>query len=93
MSDGELSLIYVQDLVRALVEAAVRFPRKEDILFVSDGKAYAWDDVASMRHADTKGSREKPCHPRIVVCRGRVRFGGPCVVRFRCPIDRQAKTD
>ena len=42
----ELSLIYVQDLVRALVEAAVRFPGEENILFVSDGRTYSWEDVA-----------------------------------------------
>jgi len=42
----ELSLIHVQDLVRAMVEAAVRFPRDENIFFVTDGKAYSWEDVA-----------------------------------------------
>ena len=42
----ELSLIYVQDLVRALVEVAVRFPQEENTLFISDGKVYSWEDVA-----------------------------------------------
>jgi len=42
----QFSLIHVQDLVRAMVEAAVRFPRDENILFVTDGKAYSWEDVA-----------------------------------------------
>ncbi|MCH8816642.1 MAG: NAD(P)-dependent oxidoreductase, partial [Chloroflexi bacterium] len=42
----ELSLIYVHDLVRAMVESAVHFSRNENIFFVTDGNAYSWEDVA-----------------------------------------------
>lgn len=44
----ELSLIHVQDLVRAMVQAAVRFPGNGEIFFVTDGKAYSWEDVAAV---------------------------------------------
>lgn len=42
----ELSLIYVTDLVKAMVQAAVCFPKDERIYFVTDGNSYTWDRVA-----------------------------------------------
>jgi len=42
----ELSLVYVADLVRAMVQAALCFPKGERIYYVTDGCSYNWDKVA-----------------------------------------------
>ena len=42
----ELSLVYVADLVRAMVRAALCFPKDERIYYVTDGCSYTWDRVA-----------------------------------------------
>jgi len=42
----ELSLIYVKDLVNAMVEAVTQPTSKENIFFVTDGNSYEWDEVA-----------------------------------------------
>jgi len=42
----ELSLVYVADLVRAMVQAALCFPKSERIYYVTDGCSYTWDKVA-----------------------------------------------
>ncbi|MFQ5450620.1 MAG: NAD-dependent epimerase/dehydratase family protein [Nitrospinaceae bacterium] len=44
-SAREVSLIYIKDLVRAMVRAATRPPEKENIFFITDGQAHAWTDV------------------------------------------------
>jgi len=45
-SRKELSLVYVTDLVRAMVQAALYFPENKKIYYVTDGNTYSWDDVA-----------------------------------------------
>ena len=42
----ELSLVYITDLVRAMVQAALCFPKDEKIYYVTDGYSYTWDKVA-----------------------------------------------
>ena len=42
----ELSLIYVSDLVRAMIQAALYHPQSQRIYFVTDGESYTWDNVA-----------------------------------------------
>ena len=42
----ELSLVYVTDLVRAMVQAALCFPKGERVYYVTDGSSYTWDKVA-----------------------------------------------
>ncbi|KMP11915.1 hypothetical protein UR09_02295 [Candidatus Nitromaritima sp. SCGC AAA799-A02] len=42
----ELSLIYIDDLVRAMVETAIDIPQNDNVFFVTDGNAYSWDNVA-----------------------------------------------
>jgi len=44
----ELSLIYVADLVRAMVQAALCFPKNKKIYYVTDGNTYSWEDVADL---------------------------------------------
>ena len=50
----ELSLVYITDLVRAMVQAALCFPKDERIYYVTDGCSYTWDKVAdsAMRTLD-----------------------------------------
>ena len=42
----ELSLIYVKDLVDAMVTAAENPVGQENIFFITDGNNYSWDEVA-----------------------------------------------
>lgn len=42
----ELSLVYVTDIVRAMVQAALCYPQNERIYYVTDGESYTWDNVA-----------------------------------------------
>ena len=42
-----LSLIYVKDLVDAMIHAAEAPDRNQNIFFVTDGGTYSWDDVAN----------------------------------------------
>ena len=44
--DRTLSMIYVKDLVEAMVRAAETPDRNDNIFFVTDGQVYSWDDVA-----------------------------------------------
>ena len=83
----ELSLIYVQDLVRALVEAAVRFPGKENILFVSDGKAYSWEDVAQSAMQILNVRARTLVIPESLFAGVAYVSEALAWVRFRCPID------
>lgn len=41
-----LSLIYVHDLVEAMIRSASRPTGKDNIFFVTDGNVYDWDDIA-----------------------------------------------
>lgn len=41
-----LSLIYVRDLVRAMVQAAICPAREDKFFFITDGAIYSWEDVA-----------------------------------------------
>jgi len=52
----ELSLIYVADIVRAMIKAAVCFPAKEKIYFVTDGESHVWNDISdsAMRILDVR---------------------------------------
>jgi nucleoside-diphosphate-sugar epimerase len=45
-SRRELSLIYVADIVRAMVQAAVCYPQSSRLYYVTDGEAYAWKDIS-----------------------------------------------
>ena len=42
----ELSLVYVTDIVRAMVRAAVCYPKNEKIYYVTDGVSYIWNDIS-----------------------------------------------
>ena len=42
----ELSLVYVTDLVRAMVRAAVCYPKNEKIYYVTDGEHHIWNDIS-----------------------------------------------
>lgn len=42
----EISLIYVKDLVNAMIMAVSQPAGKENIFFVTDGKNYAWEEVS-----------------------------------------------
>lgn len=42
----ELSLVYVTDIVRAMVQAVICYPQDEKIYYVTDGESYTWDNVA-----------------------------------------------
>ena len=42
----ELSLVYVTDIVRAMVQAAVCYPQNERMYYVTDGKPYIWSDIS-----------------------------------------------
>ena len=42
----ELSLVYVADIVRAMVQAAVCYPKNEKIYYVTDGEHYFWSDIS-----------------------------------------------
>ena len=42
----ELSLIYVSDLVRAMIQAALYHPQSQRIYFITDGESYTWNNVA-----------------------------------------------
>jgi nucleoside-diphosphate-sugar epimerase len=41
-----LSLIYIADLVQAILHAASRPPQHDRVFFVTDGQCYKWDQVA-----------------------------------------------
>ena len=41
-----LSLIYVTDLVQAMIEACGKSPRNNKIYFITDGKFYSWEKIA-----------------------------------------------
>ena len=43
----ELSLVYVTDIVRAMVRAAVCYPKNEKIYYVTDGEHYLWSDISN----------------------------------------------
>ena len=43
----ELSLIYIADVVRAMVQAAVCYPKNEKIYYVTDGEHYLWSDISN----------------------------------------------
>lgn len=43
-----LSLIYIDDLTRAILHAAARTQKTDRVLFVTDGKCYSWDQVAGV---------------------------------------------
>jgi len=47
-SPKKLSLIYVADLVNAMLKICRPGDPQEKIYFVTDGKTYAWDEVAKM---------------------------------------------
>ena len=42
----ELSLVYVTDIVRAMVRAAVCYSENEKIYYVTDGVSYIWNDIS-----------------------------------------------
>jgi len=42
----ELSLVYVTDIVRAMVRAAVCYSENEKIYYVTDGEHYIWNDIS-----------------------------------------------
>jgi len=42
----ELSLVYVTDIVRAMVRAAVCYPKNEKIYYVTDGEHHIWNDIS-----------------------------------------------
>jgi nucleoside-diphosphate-sugar epimerase len=42
----ELSLVYITDIVRAMVQAAVCYPKNEKIYYVTDGVSYIWNDIS-----------------------------------------------
>ena len=42
----KLSLIYIADLVQAMIKSCVTSPSKNKIYFVTDGEVYSWDDIA-----------------------------------------------
>jgi len=42
----ELSLIYVADIVRAMVQAAVCYPQSSRLYYVTDGESYTWKDIS-----------------------------------------------
>jgi len=42
----ELSLVYVTDIVRAMVRAAVCYPKNEKIYYVTDGEHHVWNDIS-----------------------------------------------
>ena len=42
----ELSLVYVTDIVRAMVRAAVCYPQNEKIYYVTDGEHHIWNDIS-----------------------------------------------
>ena len=48
----ELSIIYVTDLIHAMVKATSQSPGNENIFFITDGDYHQWSDVAkiSMNH-------------------------------------------
>ncbi|CCQ92084.1 putative NAD-dependent epimerase/dehydratase family protein/3-beta hydroxysteroid dehydrogenase/isomerase family protein [Nitrospina gracilis 3/211] len=41
-----LSLIYIEDLTRAILHAGARPPESDRVLFITDGECYSWDRVA-----------------------------------------------
>ena len=43
----ELSLVYIADVVRAMVQAVVFYPQKEKIYYVTDGEHYLWSDISN----------------------------------------------
>jgi dihydroflavonol-4-reductase len=44
-SRRELSLVYIADIVCAMVQAALCYPQNEKIYYVTDGKSYIWSDI------------------------------------------------
>lgn len=76
-----LSLVYVTDLVAAIVKVAVVPDRKENIFFVTDGNNYSWEDVAetAMRILKVKARSviipEKALIPVAFICETLARFG------------------
>jgi len=77
----DLSLIHVADLVRAMVTAAAAPPHEENVFFVTDGKAYSWEDVAqaAMQALDVRARSivipESVLFPLAVLCETLARFG------------------
>ena len=45
-SRRELSLVYVADIVRAMVQAAVCYPQSGRLYYVTDGESYIWKDIS-----------------------------------------------
>ncbi|MFQ5671589.1 MAG: NAD-dependent epimerase/dehydratase family protein [Nitrospinales bacterium] len=77
----DLSLIYVADLVRAMVMAAAAPRQEENIFFVTDGNTYSWEDVAqaAMRALGVKARSlrvpEGALMPLALLCETLARFG------------------
>ena len=55
----ELSLIYVADIVRAMVQAAVCYPKSSRLYYVTDGESYVWRDISDFA-IRTLNVRAKP---------------------------------
>lgn len=53
-----LSLIYIKDLVQAMLRAAIRPSSGNDVYFITDGNFYHWDDVVET------ASKVLNVHPR-----------------------------
>lgn len=45
-SRRELSLVYISDLIQAMVQSITFYPQKEKIYYVTDGESYAWSDIS-----------------------------------------------
>jgi dihydroflavonol-4-reductase len=45
-SRRELSLVYVADIVRAMVHAAACYPQSGRLYYVTDGESYIWKDIS-----------------------------------------------
>ena len=41
----KLSLIYVADLIQAMIKACIKSPTKNNIYFITDGEFYSWEDI------------------------------------------------
>ncbi|MEC7640582.1 MAG: NAD-dependent epimerase/dehydratase family protein [Nitrospinota bacterium] len=75
-----LSLVYVTDLVRAMVKAVETPDKRNNVYFVTDGNVYSWEDVAqmAMRILKVKARSvtipEKALIPVVFICESLARF-------------------
>jgi len=58
-SRRELSLVYVKDIVRAIVQAAACFPQSSRLYYVTDGESYTWKNISEFA-TQTLNVRAKP---------------------------------